>query len=83
MILLLVIASWILVLSLVTGLCAAARAGDFAQLTHASAAAGWGAAEPLAWETAEHLEIAARANVRLVRPAGTGAALVRNGGVAA
>jgi hypothetical protein len=84
MILLLVIAAWILVLSLVTGLCAVARAGDSAQPTHAPASAGWGRVQSLAWEPAEHLEIAApRADVRPARPAESGASLLRSGGVAA
>jgi hypothetical protein len=40
MILLLIIATWIVVLSLVGGLCAAARVGDVDVLTRASAATG-------------------------------------------
>jgi hypothetical protein len=44
MILLLVIATWIVVLSLVGGLCAAARVGDLGLLTRASAPAGGAAA---------------------------------------
>jgi hypothetical protein len=83
MIVLLLIAAWIVVLSLVMGLCAAARVGDVAQLTHASAPAGRVHAEPAAWESSGHLEIAVRANVRPVRPAESGAALVHSDGVAA
>ena len=81
MILLLVIAAWVLVLPLVAGLCAAARAGDLAQLDHASAPIGWG--EAPAWEPVEHLEISARANLRPVGSAEPGASLLRSDGVAA
>ncbi|MGP0100387.1 MAG: hypothetical protein ACLPUT_02050 [Solirubrobacteraceae bacterium] len=81
MILLLVIAAWILVVSMVAGLCAAARTGDIAQLAHASAPIGWG--ESPAWEPVEHLEISARANLRPVRSAEPGAALLHSDGVAA
>jgi hypothetical protein len=81
MILLLVIAAWILVLSLVTGLCAAARAGDLAQL--ATAPAGRGRREVALWEPLEHLEISARANARPVRSAESGPSLLHGDGVAA
>jgi hypothetical protein len=80
MILLLVVAAWILVLSLVAGLCVAARAGDLAQLAHAPGPAGRERTES-AWEPAEHLEIAARANSRAARQ--EWAASLRSGGVAA
>jgi hypothetical protein len=83
MILLLAIAAWILALSLVMGLCAAARTGDIAQLTRAPASSGWGRVRPLAWEPAEHREILAHADVRTARPAESGVPLVRSGGVAA
>jgi hypothetical protein len=83
MILLLVIAAWILALSLVAGLCAAARTGDLAQLTHAPASSGWGRVRPLAWEPAEHQEILVHAEVRTGRPAESGMPFARSGGVAA
>jgi hypothetical protein len=83
MILLLVIAAWILALSLVTGLCAAARRGDLAQLTRAPTSTRWGRVRPLAWEQAEHREILAHADVRPARPAESGVPLARSGGVAA
>jgi hypothetical protein len=66
MILLLVVAAWILVLSLLAGLCAVARAGDLAQLAHAPGPAGRERTES-PWEQSEHLEIAARANSRSAR----------------
>jgi|GEM_PF-2371143 hypothetical protein len=83
MILLLVIAAWILVLSLVAGLCGAARMGDLAQLAHPSAAGGWASAEPATWEPLVHLEISARASVRPVRTSEQGAPLLHSDGVAA
>jgi hypothetical protein len=83
MILLLVIAAWILALSLVVGLCAAARAGDLAQLTPASVSSGWARVRSLAWEPAEHREILAHADGRPARPPESGVPYVRSGGVAA
>jgi hypothetical protein len=83
MILLLVIATWILVLSLVVGLCGAARAGDLAQFAHQSAAGGWSRTEPPKWEPLEHLEISAHANLRPGRTAEQGASLLHSDGVAA
>jgi hypothetical protein len=83
MIVLLVSASWILVLSLVVALCAAARLGDLAHARCASAPASRAREELSAWEPAEDLEIAAYEHVRPVRPAGSGASLVQGGGVAA
>jgi hypothetical protein len=83
MILLLVIAAWILVLSLVVGLCRTARLGDLAQLAHGAAAGGWARTEAPKWEPLEHREIAAHANLRPVRPAEQGASLLRSDGVAA
>ena len=83
MILLLVIASWILVLSLVAGLCGAARVGDLAQLAHTSAAGGWARTEPPTWEPLEHLEISTHANLRPVRTAEQSASLLHSDGVAA
>lgn len=54
MILLLVIAAWIFLLTLVVGLCAAARIGDLAQLV--STAAEWNrAVENRPWEPLEHM----------------------------
>ncbi len=83
MILLLVIAAWILVLSLVAGLCAAARVGDNAQLARASATGARRRAESPAWEPLEHLEIAAHTPLRPVRPAESSASLLHSDGVAA
>jgi hypothetical protein len=83
MILLFVIAAWILVLSVVAGLCAAARAGDLTQLAQASTPAGWGGYGATARGPLEHLEISARANLRPVRTAESGASLLHGDGVAA
>jgi hypothetical protein len=83
MILLLVIAAWILVLSLVAGLCGAARVGDLAQVAHSPAASGWARTEPPKWEPLEHREISAHANLRPARPAEQGASLLHSDGVAA
>jgi cytochrome c556 len=87
MILLLVIATWIVVLFLIAALCAAARVGDREPLTRASAPAGSGQgsgqAEPLVWEPAEHGEIAAHANARAVHSAQADASLLRSGDMAA
>jgi len=83
MILLLVIAAWVLVLSLIVGLCAAARVGDLAQLAHASATGGRGRTESPAWEPFEHMDIAARAPLRPARRAESGASLLHSDGVAA
>ncbi len=80
MILLLVIAAWILVLSVVAGLCAAARAGD---LTQASTPAGWGRRGSTGREALEPLEISASTNLRPVRTAESSASLLRRDGVAA
>ncbi|MGO9763845.1 MAG: hypothetical protein ACLP1Q_21545 [Solirubrobacteraceae bacterium] len=67
MILLLAVAAWMLTMSLVAGLCAAARAGD-TQLVHASAPAGRGRMTPAQREPAGRLDIAARANPRSAKP---------------
>ncbi len=83
MILLFVIAAWILATSLVAGLCAAARAGDLVQLEHASAPAGWGRVPLPAWESIEHLEIAASAGLRPIRPPESGVPQLHSDGVAA
>jgi hypothetical protein len=83
MILLLVIAAWILVLSVVAGLCAAARAGDLTQLAQASTSAGWARYGSPARGPLEYLEISARANHRPVRTAESGASLLHGDGVAA
>jgi hypothetical protein len=83
MILLLVIAAWILVLSVVAALCATARVGDLTQLAHASAPAGRGDAGANARQPRERVEISARANLRPVRTAESAASLRRSEGVAA
>jgi hypothetical protein len=83
MIILLIIAAWTVVLSLVAGLCAAARLGDVGLLTRARAPVRPGQTEPLAWERAEHFEITARANVAPQPEAASDGSLLRTGDLAA
>lgn len=79
MILLLVVLSWLVVLALVTCLCAAARVGDRAELVRA--AAGWEHPDGSPREPAERqLEISARTGLRA---AGSRASLLDRDGVAA
>jgi hypothetical protein len=82
MFVLLVIAAWILVVSIVTSLCAAARAGDRVQRASATDAdAGWEDMQPAAWEHAERRrEIAARAQPRAAE---SSVSRMRRDGVAA
>jgi hypothetical protein len=61
MTLLLIIASWTLILLVITGLCAAARLGDRAQRIQAAA--------PIGWESGEQVSITAHANTRAARSA--------------
>jgi hypothetical protein len=81
MILVLAVTAWIVIVSLATGLCAAARAGDLAQPP--AAPAGRGHREPTAWEPSEHVEISAHANVRPAHSAESGASLHHGDGIAA
>ncbi len=67
MILLPVVAAWVLVLSLVAGLCVAARAGDLAQLAYTPAPAVRGRLDSPVWEPAEQAEVAVHANHFSVR----------------
>jgi hypothetical protein len=79
MIVVFAVATWILVVSLVAGLCAASRAGDLAQLGSARAPRGEGSV----WESFEHLEISAHATGRQGRSAESGASLRHGNGIAA
>ena len=63
MILLLVIVAWILVLSLVMGVCAVARTGDLVQPERASAPTTRATTEPRPWERLEHQEVAVGAQL--------------------
>jgi hypothetical protein len=81
MIFLLIIVAWIVVMSLVTGLCVAARVGDVELLTRARASQP-GQAQSLAWEPAQHVEVSARAGARSAR-AEADSSLFQSGGVAA
>jgi hypothetical protein len=81
MIILLIIVAWIVVFSLVAGLCAAARVGDVELLTRAYAPTA--AAQPLAWEPSQHVELSVRATARAGRSPEADAPLLQSGGVAA
>jgi hypothetical protein len=83
MILLLIIAIWIVVMSLVAGLCAAARVGDVERLTRAYASARTAQAQPLAWESVQDVELSARANTRAARTVEAEASLLQSDGLAA
>ncbi len=75
MTLLLIIPAWTILLSLVAGLCMAARIGDRDQRTAQTAEAGW--------ESAEHVTITARTTHRPTAPAESGQPLVSAGSIAA
>jgi hypothetical protein len=79
MIVVFAVTAWILVVSLVAGLCAASRAGDLAQLGSVRAPRGEGSV----WEPFEHLEISAHATGRQARSAESGATLRHGNGIAA
>jgi hypothetical protein len=83
MVLLLIIAAWIVVLSLVVALCAAARVGDLASAPRASSNDGTGWAQPYAWEPAPELEISAHVNVTASRSAQSASSPLRSDGIAA
>jgi hypothetical protein len=79
MILLLVVAAWMLTVSLVAGLCVAARAGDTqlarrptpagrGRVAHGSAPAARGRVASALWQPDGRLNIGARANKRSARP---------------
>jgi hypothetical protein len=76
MIVLLVVVAWILVVSMITGLCLAARAGD--RLQPARAPGGW--EEPTEAAAWEQVEISARARLR---PADPSTSRLHRDGVAA
>jgi len=76
MIVLLVVVAWILVVSMITGLCLAARAGDRLQPARAPS----GCKEPTEAGAWEQIEISARARLR---PADSSATRLHRDGVAA
>ena len=80
---LLIIIPWLFVLSLVAGLCGAARAGDVEPLARASSASGQGRPGAPIWEPAEDGEIYAHANGAQTRPAERAGSLTHSSGVAA
>ncbi len=63
MILLFAVAGWIVVLSLVAGLCTAARVGDAMQPQHGPAPAGRTRSPLPTWEPIEDRKVATRATV--------------------
>jgi hypothetical protein len=85
MIIVLVIAVWIALLSLVAALCAAAQVGDRGR----AASARWEDARSRPWEAAEGIELSSRASfapectILANRAAESGAAALQSGGVAA
>ena len=81
MIILLIIAVWIAYLSLVVGLCAAARVGDGDG--GRSANARWALTQPPLWDAAGSLEVSARAGLPPSRTGDSPAPALRSGGVAA
>jgi hypothetical protein len=91
MILLLALAAWIVALSLVTGLCVAARAGDlrpervgdFEATAQVAADGDRRSSQLLDWQPATHLEVRAHASVRPARPLQADASLAQSGSVAA
>jgi hypothetical protein len=83
MTLLLIVAAWMFVVSLVAGICMAARAGDLGSLAQRSADAGDQDLPTLVWDQADGLEISARSNIGRARPAEPGVAALPRGGIAA
>jgi hypothetical protein len=83
MTLLLIVAAWLISVSLVAGLCMAARAGDRESLSRSLADAGEQGASALVWEQADGVEISARANVGRTRTAETGVGVLHGDGIAA
>lgn len=79
MIIVLVIAVWIALLSLVAGLCAAARVGDRSEYARAR----WERARPQPSRAANAVELYARADVLTGRAAKHGAPALQSEGVAA
>jgi hypothetical protein len=80
MIFLIAVAAWIFALSLVAGLCAAARKGDSTRLAPEVAPIARGRSM---WEPGERAEIGVRPGVRAGRPAEAGVPAAQRDGVAA
>jgi hypothetical protein len=85
MTLLLIVAAWLISVSLVAGLCMAARAGDREPLSpsRSLADAGEQGASTLVWGQADGVEISARANAARERSSETGVAVLHGDGIAA
>jgi hypothetical protein len=83
MTILLILVAWTFIISLVAGLCMAARVGDVESLPWASAEASEQGMQPLVWKQADDLEISARVNAARVRPDEVGVAALRSDGIAA
>jgi len=82
MIFLLIVVAWIVTMSVVAGLCVAARLGDAEQPTRAAAAVGGAAAESSGWDAPEPAAMFEPAEVFAGAQAPDGARL-RRGGIAA
>ncbi|HEY4916739.1 MAG TPA: hypothetical protein VIH92_07500 [Solirubrobacteraceae bacterium] len=83
MTLLLIVAAWLISVSLVAGLCMAARAGDREPLARPLADADQQGASTLVWEQADGVGIYARANVGRTHTAESGVAVLHGDGIAA
>lgn len=85
MTLLLIVAAWLISVSLVAGLCMAARTGDRESLSFSPslADAGEQSVSALVWEQADGVEISARGNVGRTRTGETGVAVLHGDGIAA
>jgi hypothetical protein len=81
MILLLIVLAWIVVLSLIVGLCAASRAGDLQAQSPAPAERAW--VQPTLWLPGADREIVAYTAGFSERPTEPVAALMRSDGMAA
>ncbi len=83
MTLLLIVAVWLISVSLVAGLCLAARAGDREPLSRSLAGAGEQSTSTFMWEQADGVEISARANAARARSSETGVTVLHGDGIAA
>jgi hypothetical protein len=83
MTLLLIVAAWLISVSLVAGLCMAARAGDREPLSRSLTDAGEQGASTLVWGQADGVEISARSNPARARSSETGVAVLHGDGIAA
>jgi hypothetical protein len=83
MTLLLIVATWLISVSLVAGLCMAARAGDREPLSRSLGDAGEHGASTLVWGPADGVEVSARAGAARARSSETAVAVLHGDGIAA